>query len=151
MAGQALWGRFATARAGNLLTSRAALVSTTTRFAGFGLVLAVILCVAGPVVTRFITGDSAIAGSSLTFLLFGSLIALQATQYPSAMLQTDIAGVKFQAVCSLVMCALNLGISYVAAQHIGLAGPILGSVVAFLVALAVPTIIRGVLLTQVAN
>lgn len=146
--GAALWGRFAADRAAGATTSRASYLRITRSFTFIGLGLGIALLVVGPYIVGFITGVGIDHQIVVTTLLFSVFVIGQAVQYPTGMLLTDRRGLRFQGKCALVTCVVSLAISYLGAKYLGLPGPILGSVVGFILGLAIPTMVHAYRITN---
>ena len=135
-AGISLWPLFARRRA-NQPVSRHELIRLTAAFTLAGALLAIALVVAGPRVAQFVSTGKIYVGPGV-FASFGLLLVVNASWWPTGMLLTDRDGLRFQALCSVFMVVINVVISAALAQRIGAAGPVLGSVMAIVIALLIP-------------
>ena len=77
------------------------------------------------------------------FAAFALLLVIHAAHYPSGMLLTDRDGLMFQARTCLLMLAINLPLSWVLAERIGAAGPVLASAGSVATCMAVPCFLRA--------
>jgi hypothetical protein len=75
---------------------------------------------------------------------FAVLMVVQAFHQPSAMIQTDAHGLRFNAGLVVLMTVLNLALGLLLTPILGAAGPVLASVVALSSALALPSFVRAV-------
>lgn len=89
------------------------------------------MAVASPWLADLATGGAITLGWGLV-AAFTVLMTLQGLKYPAGMYLTDPAGLRFQALMTVLMLPLNVGISWWAAGRIGAAGVVLGSVVGVL-------------------
>ena len=140
-AGMSLWPMFARRRA-NQPVLRYELIKLSAVFTLVGVLLAALLVAAGPWVAHFISKGKIDVGFGV-FAAFGLFLVVQASWFPTGMLLTDRAGLRFQAVASVVMMAINIPASAMLAQRIGAAGPVLGSVGAMVMAMWVPGVWRA--------
>jgi O-antigen/teichoic acid export membrane protein len=140
-AGLSLWPVFARRRALDPL-ARHELIKLVIVFAVVGLILAVLLVAAGPSVAQFVSKGEIEVGRGV-LAAFGALLVVHAAWFPTGMLLTDRAGLRFQAVILVIMMILNLGVSAVLAHFIGAAGPVIGSVGTLVVAVLVPGMWRA--------
>lgn len=76
-------------------------------------------------------------------LAFGVLILIMAAHQPSAMLLTTASGLRFQAVCAVLMLIVNLPLSLVLAGFLGAPGPVWASVVATVVVQLLPSLFKA--------
>jgi O-antigen/teichoic acid export membrane protein len=139
-AGMSLWPMFARRRA-HQPVARHELIRLSAVFTLVGGVLALLLVVAGPWVAQFVSKGK-IDVSYVVFAAFGLLMVVQASWFPIGMLLTDRDGLRFQAVASVVMMAINVPVSAGLAYRLGAVGPILGSVGAIVVAMWIPGVSR---------
>jgi O-antigen/teichoic acid export membrane protein len=127
-AGISLWPRFARGAAVGEALRR----PWTLALRGFGLtgvVVAIVLVTALPVIARILSGGTVGVPMSLAYA-FGALMIAQSIHLPSAMLLTSPGQLRFQARCVFAMVILNLPLSWWLAGSIGAAGPVVGSAVA---------------------
>ncbi|MFV9431968.1 lipopolysaccharide biosynthesis protein [Rhodococcus aetherivorans] len=127
VAGRSLWGDFAEARHSGRDVSRlfnqAVLLST---FLGIGGALGLVIF--GPVIARWATSGIVDIPHSLYFA-FAGVVICQAIQQPAGMYLTDVSGLRFQAVTTVVTAIASLVLSiYFASKH-GAIGPVLATVV----------------------
>jgi len=145
-AGMTLWPSFARRR-GHQPVLRQEWKKLTLIFSLLGAILALLLVAIGPWVAQFVTKGKLNIGYGV-FGSFGLLLVVQASWFPSAMLLTDHAGLKFQAVTHVVMMIANVGASAVLAHYIGAAGPVIGSVGASFFAVWLPGMHRALSYTE---
>lgn len=138
----ALWGHFAHARATGQLPGRRAFAKISVAYGAVGLGLAGCYVGAMPTIAGLVSGDR-IGVSLLLSTAFGTLLALQAFNQPSAMIQTDAAGLRFTARLAAVMTLLNLALGAALTRPLGAAGPVVASAVALGFALVVPSYVRA--------
>jgi O-antigen/teichoic acid export membrane protein len=141
-AGVSLWPMFARRRAQQPVL-RQELIRLTVVFAGVGVLLALAIVAAGPWVAHFVSKGKIDVGYQV-FGAFGLLLVVHASWFPTGMLLTDRAGLRFQAMASVVMMVINVPASAVLAYRLGAAGPILGSVGATVIAMWVPGVWRAI-------
>lgn len=139
----ALWGHFSRARAARTLPDRQEFVRLTLAFSsvGVGLGAAYVLCAS--TVASWVSAG----GVRLSIWLivgFAVLMVVQAFHQPSAMIQTDAHGLRFNAGLVVLMTVLNLALGLLLTPILGAAGPVLASVVALSSALALPSFVRAV-------
>jgi len=137
-----LWGHYSNARVTASLPEAGAFVRVSLAFAGIGTILAVGYVLVTPLAVSLISGHQ-IKVSLWTLLCFGVLLIAQSFHQPSAMLQTDKAGLRFNAGAVAVMTVLNLTLGLVLTGPLGAAGPVLSSAIALIIALAMPSFIRA--------
>jgi len=113
------------------------MVQLTAAFAAVGLPIASALVILGPWLASWISRGSVVPSRQL-FLLFGLLIAVTAAWWPTAMVLTDPAGLRFQAVCCTLMAAVNISISIALASPLGAVGPVIASLVSMILVIIVP-------------
>lgn len=140
-AGMSLWPMFARRRAAQPVL-RSELIKLTVVFALGGALLAGAMIVAGPWVAQFVSEGKIDVGYGV-FAAFGLLLVVQASWFPTGMLLSDRDGLRFQAVTHVVMMVINLAVSAVLAHRIGAAGPVIGSVVAMVIAVWIPGVWRA--------
>jgi hypothetical protein len=100
-------------------------------FGAAALLAGLAMAAASPWLADLASGGRITLGWGLvaTFVVF---MSLQGVKYPGGMFLTDAAGMRFQALMSLVLLPVNLAISWTAAPVLGAAGVVLGSVVGVL-------------------
>lgn len=128
-AGMTLWPSFAGLR--NATGAVAAYRKALRRFAAAGAVGAIALAVLGPLVAGLWAGST--GASTALWAAFGLLMLVQAAHLPAGMFLTQPSGLRFQAVCILAMCAVNLPLSLALAAAFGAPGPVLASTFAVFV------------------
>jgi hypothetical protein len=111
-------------------------------FAGVGAVFGIGYVIATPFVTSVVS-DHQVGVSSLCLVCFGVLLVVQSFHQPSAMLQTNKSGLWFNAGAVAVMTVVNLGLGLILTRPLGAAGPVLASVIALTIGLALPSFIRA--------
>lgn len=72
---------------------------------------------------------------------FGLWTAANAVQGPLAMWLNGAHVVKFQVVCAVVMAIVNLGLSVTLTRNVGIAGPVLGTLIAQTFCITIPSLI----------
>jgi O-antigen/teichoic acid export membrane protein len=141
VAGRSLWGEFATARATSQpvlrLYKQAVILSV-----GIGMAGAAALVLLGPPVAAWAT-NYAVDTPWLLFTALGAIVVLQSVQLPAGMLLTDSAGLRFQAITTIVMAAISIPTSIFLASEWGAVGPALSTAFALLVAQTIPSLIRA--------
>lgn len=135
-AGSSLWPVFARRRDTASVGGRQ-VAWLTAGYASVGLALGAVLVLFGGPIMRWISQGEIDPTWSLLFA-FSALIVSIAAWYPSAMLLTSPEGMRFQAWCSALMAAVNLPLSFALASAWGASGPVVASVVALLVCVALP-------------
>ena len=138
----AMWGHFSHARASNELPDVPDFVRLTVGFAAFGTLLAVGYLLFTPWLSRLVSGG-AISVSFWLALPFGILLIAQAAHQPSAMVQTDAPGLRFNACAVAVMTILNLTLGVLLTPALGAPGPVLASAISLPLALALPSFLRA--------
>jgi hypothetical protein len=113
----------------------------TVYFAIGGAVVGGGLILFGPAVASWMLHGQVTVGTGL-MAAFAALLLVQSAAYPTSMLLTDAAGLKFQAKRAGVMAVLNLVLSIVLARHFGPSGPVIGSVIAVTTCLFLPNVWR---------
>ncbi len=137
-----LWGVFSRARAEEALPSAAGFVRLTLGFTSVGIVLALGYVLTTPWVVGLITGRRVTVSIWLA-VAFGMLLVAQSFHQPSAMIQTDPAGLRFNAIAVSVMAVANLGLGLLLTRSLGAVGPVAASVMSMTVALALPSFVRA--------
>ena len=128
-AGLTLWPVFARARARRTSASP---FPMALAFGGAGLVLAAAVAALSPVLAGLASGGAVQLGGPLV-VAFAVLMVVQAAKYPLGMYLTDARGLRFQAGMIALMLPVNVALSWVLAERLGAAGPVLGSVAGVLV------------------
>lgn len=112
------------------------LVGSSSAFAVIGIIMALGLFFAGPIVYSAVAGTPP-PGSSI-FLLFGILIFVTSTLQPISMYLTTRRGLTLQAGATIVTQAANFILSWHLASSKGASGVVLASVLCMSTLLAVP-------------
>lgn len=136
-AGLTLWPMYANARAEKRVESPYA---PSLWFLMGGMVLAGAIALASPWLVRFASGGSL----ELNSLLVGSfvvMVALQAAKYPLGMYMTDVRGLSFQVVPTLIMVPTALVLSWWFIPVVGAAGSVIAVSVAVATCQVVPNLI----------
>ena len=137
-----LWGYYSKRRIEGSLPSQRAFVQASVALAGVGLFLGIAYVVVMPGLGQLVTGRRVSISGGLV-LAFALLMVVQSFHQPSAMLQTDVAGLRFNAVAVTVMTLLNIPLSISLAGSLGATGPVLASALSLTTALAIPSFVRG--------
>jgi O-antigen/teichoic acid export membrane protein len=137
-----LWGYYSKRRIEGSLPSQRAFVQASAALGGVGLLLAIAYVIVMPGLGELVTGHRVSVSGGLV-LAFALLLVVQSFHQPSAMLQTDVPGLRFNAVAVIVMTVLNLALSIATARSLGAAGPVLASAGSLTAALAIPSFVRG--------
>jgi hypothetical protein len=119
------------------LTYRRLWVQATAIFAGLAALGGAAFVVGAPLVTHVITRGRIHPELSLR-VAFASLLLVQTTGLVSGMLLNDPRELRFQAFCVLNMMIANLGLSWVLIGPLGVAGPVIASVVSMGVLMVLP-------------
>jgi O-antigen/teichoic acid export membrane protein len=135
-AGMALWPIFAKARARGQ-SERQSARQMSVAFAVTAGCACLALAAASPWLSSIATGGQ-VHMSWWLVLAFSVFMTLQAAKFPLGMFMTDAAGLRFQALMSLVLLPLNLGLSIPLAIRWGAAGPVVGSALSVLVCQVIP-------------
>lgn len=137
-----LWGYYSQRRIEGTLPSQRAFAQASLALAAAGFFLGVAYAIVTPGLSQLVTGDrvSVSSGLALAFALF---MVVQSFHQPSAMLQTDVPGLRFNAAAVVAMTVLNIVLSIALARSLGAAGPVLASALSLTVALAIPSFVRG--------
>lgn len=140
VAGLSLWPRYAGQRRadGKSDTKLREYVCIVAVFALAGLCIGLLLVWFGPFVGDIASGGVIVIGRDL-MVAFAVLILVQSIHFPGGMFLTDVSGLRAQAVMSAVMLLINLPLSVLLARSLGAVGPVLGSAIAMVVAVLVPT------------
>ena len=128
-AGLALWPVFARARAQRAAASP---YPMALAFGAAGAVLATAVALLSPFLAELASGGAVRLGGLLV-VAFAVLMVLQAAKYPLGMYLTDARGLRFQAAMIALMLPVNVATSWVLADRLGPAGPVLGSIAGVLV------------------
>ncbi|MFK4853368.1 lipopolysaccharide biosynthesis protein [Microbacterium sp. ZW T6_19] len=136
-AGVALWPIFARARAAGRVESPWV---PTFWFLGGGLVIAGGMAAISPWLATIIS-DGALALSWQLIVAFVVFVALQAAKYPVGMYMTDLAGLRFQVLPTIVMIPIALGGSWLLIPLLGAAGNLIAVSFAVAVCQVLPNLI----------
>lgn len=102
----------------------------------------VLLIIFGGRLIHFWVGEgTAVELPMLLLVSLGMWTALNAVQGPLAMWLNGAHVVKFQVVCAIIMAATNLGLSIALTRSVGVAGPIVATLVAQTLFITVPSIV----------
>lgn len=136
-AGVALWPIFARARAaGRVETPWAA----TVWFLGAGLALGLIMALLAPWLTEFMSGGALHLPWELV-LVFVVFVVLQALKYPIGMYMTDIPGLRFQVLPTILMIPIALAGSWLLIPTWGAAGNLVAVCVAVAICQVIPNMV----------
>lgn len=109
---------------------------------GVGAAAAVLYFVLIQPIAMLLTKNEAAVDLHLA-LAFAALILVMAAHQPSAMLLTTASGLRFQAVCAVLMLIINLPLSLVFGSLMGAPGPVWASVAATVVVQLVPSLLKA--------
>lgn len=137
-----LWGHYSKRRIEGSLPTQGAFVQASAALAAVGLFLGIAYAAVTPGLGHLVT-DRRVSVSGGLVLAFALLMVVQSFHQPSAMLQTDVAGLRFNAVAVTVMTLLNIALSIALAGSLGATGPVLASALSLTTALAIPSFVRG--------
>ncbi|WP_068158489.1 lipopolysaccharide biosynthesis protein [Rhodococcus phenolicus] len=112
----------------------------TVVFAGYAVVVATGLALLGPGVTSILSGRQIVVSVPLASA-FGALLVVQALYLPANVLLTRPDEARWQALWTVVMAAVCLGVGGVAAGPIGAFGVVTASVLGILVAQVIPCLL----------
>ncbi|QSE89735.1 hypothetical protein JWS13_14390 [Rhodococcus pseudokoreensis] len=146
VAGRSLWGDFASNRAdpeASLALLRRSLLFSII----LGAVGSVSLLLIGPFVASWAVDGSIDVPVGL-FLVFGALVLVQSVHNPSGNFLTDAAGLKFQAICMILMAVVSLPLSVFLGFSLGAIGVVLATVLAVLVFAMIPCLARSFLVLR---
>lgn len=139
--GRSLWADFAEARARQesffSLYKRATLIS-----AAIGVMGAAGLIVAGPFIAAWAT-HYAVGTPLPLYIALGAVVVFQSLQSPAGMLLTDARGLRFQAVTTVIMGLVYLGLAIWLTPAMGAVGPAVAMAVALLLAQVTPCVIQA--------
>ncbi|NYD68417.1 oligosaccharide flippase family protein [Agromyces atrinae] len=135
-AGVALWPIFARARSAGVVESPA---KPVLWFLLGGLAIAGGIAVPCPWLVEFVS-DGQIEVDGILIASFVVFVAFQAAKYPLGMYMTDLAGLRFQVIPTIVMIPVALGLSWWLIPPLGPAGSVIGSAAAVLLCQIVPNI-----------
>ncbi len=109
--------------------------------AGVNIPAALVLVLLGQRLVDLWVGPGEVAMPSMLLLSFGLWTAINTISGPLAMLLNGAHVVRFQVVCAISMALVNLPLSIVLTQWVGVAGPILGSAIAQSACIVVPSLV----------
>jgi len=112
----------------------------TVVFAGYAVVVAVGLALLGPGATSILSGRQIVVSVPLA-AAFGALLVVQAVHLPANVLLTRPEEARWQALWTVVMAAICLGVGGVAAGPMGAFGVVAASVLGILVAQVIPCLL----------
>lgn len=136
-AGVALWPIYARARSARRIESPFA---PTLWFLLGGLVLAGAMAVLSPWLAS-LASDGELALPLDLVLAFVIFVALQAAKYPIGMYMTDLAGLRFQVIPTIVMVPLSLGLSWWLIPDLGATGSVLAVSAAVALCQVIPNLV----------
>lgn len=136
-AGIALWPMYARARAVQRVDSPFA---ATVWFLLGGLVLAGGMAALSPWLVELIS-TGALALDPLLIVAFVAFVAVQAAKYPIGMYMTDVRGLRFQVLPTILMIPVSLGMSFWLIPPLGAAGCVLAITAAVGACQVVPNLI----------
>lgn len=135
-AGIALWPIFARARAAGRIESP---MPATIWFVVAGLVLSGGMAILSPWLAALASGSTLTLDTALV-LSFVVFVALQAAKYPIGMYMTDIGGLRFQVIPTILMIPVSLGVAVWLIPQIGGAGAVVGVSAAVLLFQVIPNL-----------
>jgi O-antigen/teichoic acid export membrane protein len=112
----------------------------TAIFGGVALVTTVILAMVAPLAANVLSGRR-IAVSAWLALAFGVLLVAQTLHLPASVLLTRPTEARWQALWSLLMAAVSIGLGIAAAAQFGAVGVVLASALAIIAAQVVPDLL----------
>jgi O-antigen/teichoic acid export membrane protein len=128
--------------------TRALWLRVVALFVSASAIVAGVVVLLTPVAARIVSHDRIRIGLDLR-LAFGALLVVQICGLVTGMVLNDPAGLRFQACCSIVMLVANLALSWVlAGSSLGVAGPVIASVVAITTLMTLPIFLRGLRVTS---
>lgn len=132
-AGFALWAHYARARSRD---PGASPFPMSALFGTAAVALTLSVSLLSPVIVTFASAGQLHLDAGL-LVGFSALTVSLALTYPIGMFLSDPAGLRLQAVATVVLVPVNLGLSIALARDVGAAGPVLASAVTTAVLLAV--------------
>lgn len=136
-AGIALWPMYARARATHRIDSPFA---PTLWFLVGGLAVAGALALLSPWFVELISAGELVL-DPLLIAAFVAFVAVQAAKYPIGMYMTDVRGLRFQMLPTVLMIPISLGMSFWLIPSLGAAGCVLAITVAVALCQVVPNVI----------
>jgi O-antigen/teichoic acid export membrane protein len=112
----------------------------TAIFGGIAIVATLILVLVAPPAANVLAGGR-ISVSAWLALAFGGLLVAQALHLPASVLLTRPTEARWQAVWSLLMAAVSIGLGVAAAAQFGAVGVVLASALAIIAAQVVPDLL----------
>ena len=86
-------------------------------------------------------GEGVVAMPMLLLLSLGMWTVLNAVQGPLAMWLNGAHVVKFQVICAVTMAISNIGLSIVLTRWVGVAGPVIGTLIAQTLFITIPSLV----------
>jgi hypothetical protein len=139
----ALWGHFAKERIGGRRPTARSFVRLSVTFGGMGLVVGSALAITLPSISTLLSGGQ-IQVSLWLALSLGAFVMVQSFHQPSGMLQTDAEGLRFLAIAVVIMTISNIALGVVLTPPLGAVGPVLASLIALTLFLAIPSFLRAI-------
>ncbi len=102
---------------------------------------ALLLVLLGQWLVDLWVGEGEVAVPTLLLVSFALWTVLNTVSGPLAMLLNGAHVVRFQVICAIAMAVLNLPLSIVLTEWLGVAGPILGSAIAQSLCIVVPSLV----------
>jgi O-antigen/teichoic acid export membrane protein len=136
-AGMALWPMFAKARRDGEVISP---IKYSVVFGLGGVLGSGVIALLLPAASRFIA-DGLIVLDPVLITGFVLFVGLQAAKVPLGMYMTDARGLRYQAAPIVLMVPLNIGISVLLIETLGVAGPVLSGAVTVALCQVAPPIL----------
>ncbi|RZT87907.1 O-antigen/teichoic acid export membrane protein [Pseudonocardia sediminis] len=145
-----LWPTFRSRMLESIRATRSEWLRAIALFSGLSVLLGTALIVGGPLISD-IVGSGQVQLSAPLMVVFALFLVVQCLHLPSGMFLMDAGGLRFQAVCVLVMLMVNLPLSWILAAPYGTAGPVMASIIAVFCCQLIPGIwrTRATLITAV--
>jgi O-antigen/teichoic acid export membrane protein len=138
-AGLAYWPVFVKRRAASEETVRM-WWRLTAAFAGFAVMSAVGMVLLGPWAATMLSGGQ-IGVSATLALAFGALLVGQAVHLPANVLLTRPNEARWQALWTLAMAAISIGLGWIAAERLGAEGVVYAAALGILAAQVLPDLL----------
>lgn len=138
--GIALWPIFAGDRSEGKLRKKA-ILRASAGFCVAGLILGLVLMYAAPWVASIVSGASIDIPQAVCVAMLVMLI-VQSSQIVSGMALTDTSGLKFQAICSSMMCVSTVLLGLLLTAMFGLIGPFAAVSISVFAMQIVPAFVR---------
>jgi O-antigen/teichoic acid export membrane protein len=136
-----LWPAYADAAArGDAVWLQRTLRRSTLATAAVAAVLVIPLWAVGPWAVHLL-GRDAVAVSRSTLAAFALWTVLSATGAAVSMALNGLGVMRLQLIASALMAGLNLALSWVLAQHVGVVGVVWGSVATYTACIALPYVV----------